>query len=302
MTAFRQIAGASLLSLAALATPALAATDDQWHYEGTVFADRDSADDIAGAGEVETRLQTRLGAGIAASRSFSTGSARTDLSFGLSHEAYPDHDRNSRTYLDAEAETVQPLALGVLSQLRYGLELREALDGDAAEQIYSRARVFGALRFTPAPRNILQLRLRLGYRNQDEGNTFQGYDQSEVLLDGMYLWAAPDKHRRLAVTSWYEGRTADYDRFSYDEAGLRLVGRQDLSETLQLVGWLGGYARDYRDGGREDRRLTSAIGIETGLSDHSTLELYTGWERNNSTYADKAFEGALAGARLTVTF
>ncbi|MGR3378911.1 hypothetical protein [Salipiger abyssi] len=264
----------------------------------TLLADRDAVDDRHDDG-LQLELETRFVYGLEASRRFEApGRGWTDLSFGLSRERYPDAENNDRVFLDAEILRMVPLDHPFWTQLRLGAEARHASGPDG--EVYSRLRLSGALRFAPAPRQTVQLRARIGYREQNDLKTFRGYDQREYLFDAMHLWGSEDWSRRVTTTLYAERRDAEAARFSYDELGLRLSYRQRLDPDTDLVAKTTLFARDYDAGGRYDERFQMRFGIETALTERLNMEAYVGYEANESTNGRKSYRGGLLGVMFTI--
>ena len=265
-----------------------------WQTDLTFVADRDAVEDGP-----QLELETRFVYGLKTSRRFeAAGRGWTDLSFGLSRERYPDAENNDRLYLDAEILGMVPLDHPFWTQLRLGAEARQAIGPDGA--VYSRIRLSGALRFAPAQRQTVQLRARIGYREQNDLKTFPGYDQREYLFDLMHLWRSEDRSRRVTTTLYAERRDAEAARFSYDELGLRLSYRQRLDPDTELVAKTVLFTRDYDAGGRYDERFQVSFGIETALTERLNMEVYVGYETNESTQAGKSYRGGLLGMMFMI--
>lgn len=269
-----------------------------WQTGLTLLADRDAVDSPNSAG-LQLDLETHFVYGLEASRRFEfAGRGWTDLSFGLSHERYPDAKSNNRLYLDAEILRTLPLDHPFWTQLRLGAQARHASGPDG--EVFSRLRLSTALRFAPAPRQTVQLRARIGYREQNDLNTFQGYDQREYLFDAMHMWGSKDWSRRGTTTLYAERRDAEAAKFSYNEFGLRLAYNQRLDPDTNLLAKMTLFARDYDAGGRYDERFQVRLGIEKGLAEQLDMEAYLGYETNNSTNGQKSYNGGLLGVMFSV--
>lgn len=68
-----------------------------------------------------------------------------------------------------------------------------------------------AVRINPLNRHTLQLRARIGFRDQNE-DVLANFDQSELLLDALHLWVSVDRRTRTTTTKYLERRNADHDR------------------------------------------------------------------------------------------
>lgn len=272
--------------------------EEDWQTDLIFLADRDAVDDRHDDG-LQLELETRFVYGLKTSRRFeAAGRGWTDLSFGLSRERYPDAENNDRLYLDAEILRTVPLDHPFWTQLRLGAQARHASGPDG--EVYSRMRLSGALRFAPAQRQTVQLRARIGYREQNDLKTFRGYDQREYLFDVMHLWGSEDWSRRVATTLYAERRDAEAKRFSYDEFGLHLSYRQRLDPDTDLVAKTALFSREYDAGGRYDERFQLSFGIETVLTERLNMEAYVGYETNDSTNGRKSYGGSLLGVMLTI--
>lgn len=299
MKRFPAIRLAALLSLA-LALSATAAQAEGWSSTAFAGFDRDPLDRELRGGGRQLQLEDRFSFGFATERSFSQAAGReTVLGFGLSREHYPDATEGDRLRFDASAEYRVDLA-GDRRQLAFRLEGAHARD--AGGEVYSRLRFGTTYRMGAAPRQMLTARARVGFRDQNEANSFEGYDQSEWLGELAYSWQSPDWAWYLRGALYHERRDAERDIYSYEETGLRLMARYRLDSDTRLTLRLGGYARDYVDGGREDRRVSASVGLEHALTDRLTIEGYGGYMRNRSTHAEKAFEGPQIGLMLRMSF
>ncbi|MBL7250981.1 hypothetical protein [Alloalcanivorax marinus] len=293
--AFRRTWFATLL-LVALGPSSVARADQDWHLDALLQAGRAPLYDL---GPEDLRIETRFGYGLNAWRRFDGQAGRwTRVDLGVMRERFPDADNNDRLFYDAALLHAAPWRHGPWDQFRFAAEARHARD--PAREVYSRIRLAPALRLTPAPRQILQFRTRFGYREQNDANTFPGYDQSEYLLDMMHLWRGAARVWRSAAFLYVERRSADADRFSYDEAGTRLALRRRLDERTELVPRVGLFSRHYDDGERRDRRLRLTLGLERTWSERLFLNAYLGYQTNLSTVSIKDYRGTLAGLELRI--
>ena len=284
------------LLLAAVSTCGIAKAGDDWHLDALLQAGRAPVYDL---GPEDLRIETRFGYGLNAWRRFDGQGGRwTRVDLGLMREHFPDADNNDRLFYDAALLRVLPWRHGPWTQFRFAAEARHARD--PSQEVYSRLRLATALRLQPAPRQILQLRTRLGYRDQNDANTFSGYDQSEYLLDLMHLWHGRERVWRSASFLYVERRSADAERFSYDEVGTRLALRRRLDERTELVPRVGLFSRHYDDGERRDRRLRVTLGVEKTWNERLFLNAYLGYQTNLSTVSIKDYRGTLAGLELRI--
>lgn len=258
---------------------------------------RDTADADDETGQT-AGLATRLHAGFSVNYSRKTGRGTSDhYSFGLLREHYPGVAGAGRLRADVGYEHRRDA--GARQQLRFRIEATVA--HDTHEHVYSRIRGAAAWRMTFSPGNMLQSRLRIGWRDQNDSR-FAGFDQKELLAELSWFWRDRAKRFSGLVTLYADRRFADSDVYSYSEHGLRLVGRRHFTEKAALVLRLSGFARDYRAGGREDRRLALTLGPEIAFGTGGTLELYAGYQDHASTLAGKDHSGAVAGIALGWTW
>jgi len=266
-----------------------------------MYFDRNAVDDGDEQPGSVLELQPRFGAGLDATRVYDVQNGRNlGLFFGTSTERYPENEDQNRLFFDAGTDYIVPLDKGSLRQIRFGLDLRHARnDGD---WVYNRGRFDTALRFQPAQRNTIQLRARLGYRDQNEEETFPGYDQTEYLVDVMHNWRSAENLWHTTSILYYEHRDADSISYTYDEAGFRLIARRGLTEVATLVGRTNAFVRNYEDGIREDHRFRGTLGIDWDLGNEIILEGYGGYQRNQSTVPEKDYGGGVFGIAISKVF
>ncbi|WP_425056050.1 hypothetical protein [Pseudomonas abyssi] len=248
----------------------------------------------------QVQLENRIGASIYTQRQLPAREGdQAMLGFGLNRYNYPDQHASDRLLLEGDWEYWQSLP-GDRRQLRYRVEAAHALD--PGERVFSRLRAGMAWRTGTAPRQLLQARVRVGYRDQDEANTFAGYDQYELLGELNYSWQSRDWRWYLLGTLYVEERFADNDIYSYTQRGARLLTRYRLNESTRAFWRLSGFGRDYRSGGRDDTRLRSTLGVEHWLSERTRVEVYAGFESNRSNQRNKDYDGNVFGLSLHYTW
>lgn len=277
-----------------------AAAQDPWTFSATTFVDRTAVDSHEDSGN-RLQLLTRFGAGVEATRRFDFGQGHTvNAGFGISHERYPEDRSANRTFIDGNLEQIVPVQWGMVRQLRFSAEATHARDDH--DWVFNRARVAAAIRLQPAKRQTIQLRTRLGYRDQNDAHTFAGYDQSEFLLDAMHLWRSENGNWRTNTTLYYERRDAERTIYSYDEVGVRLAIQRSLTEQATAFVRLNAFRRDYDAGGRRDRRFRGTAGIQWDFGQGLSAETYAGYQDNSSTIALKDYRGGVFGIQLTKQF
>ena len=173
---------------------------------------------------------------------------------------------------------------------------------------FQRERLAFRLQKRHSPEHTTSGRIRIGYRNQNEA-TFDGFDQTEVLAEVTHLWRPNRDRLAVSGTVYVEQRRADFDRFSYDEAGLRLLFRQPLSEATEITARASYYERNFLDGFsasdptlREDERFRVSIEVNHAFTDHLSGKVWMGLDENSSTISDRAFEGSTIGISTTYEF
>lgn len=151
-------------------------------------------------------------------------------------------------------------------------------------------------------------RLRFGYRDQNEA-TFDGFDQTEVMGELTHLWRPNRDRLAISGTIYAEQRRADFDRFSYDEAGLRVRFRMPVTEGTEITARGSYYERDYKDGFsasnptlREDDRFRVSVEAYREFSGSLSGKVWIGWDQNTSTISDRAFDGSTIGISATYDF
>jgi hypothetical protein len=242
--------------------------------------------------ETEVTLQRRSNSGLL-------------LRFGadLSVTGYPQSGRDTEVKTGIIAEATQNLDNAKVwqGQLKFEAD-RQVADGDWE---FQRARIGARLRYQPERRHATSVRLRLGYRDQNE-RTFSGYDQAEYLTEISHAWRPWSDRRSLSGTAYVETRRATEDRYSYEEVGLRLAARVPIVDGTELTGRLTVFHRDYGfdavNGQRKDTRLLGTVTLTHDMTENTGLDVFVGWDDRRSTFADRAYEGFVAGISLTKKF
>lgn len=175
-------------------------------------------------------------------------------------------------------------------------------EGDRA---FNRIRLGARLRYRHDKMHTTIGHLRLGYRDQNEA-TFEGYDQSETMVELRHTWRPRGDKRSLSGTLFAETRRAQQNRFSYDEIGLRLAARMPVNDKTELAARLNIHRRTYGadmfGAVRKDHRVKATIGVSHSFSDRLRSEAYVGWDSNASSFSDRAFSGAIAGVNVRITW
>ncbi len=278
----------------------MAAAQD-WTTSFETYFDTDALDVDDPTLGMRLDLQRRLGASVSIQRDLDYGTGNTGtLSFGLRREHYPDVNGNDRQFMKGSLERRWDLAEEGRRQLRLQLDVTHALD--PSNRVFSRARISAAYRVALPERQVLQVRTRLGYRDQDEGNTFDGYDQLEFLTDISYSWQSSDWKWYVLGATYHDRRNAQNDIYSYGETGARLLTRYRLTDKLTTSVRVGVFDRSYANDFRSDQRLQGAISLEYALADNLSIETYGGYIRNASNVSSKDHEGPIFGVFLKLEF
>lgn len=285
-----------------LAVPMQALARDSW-LEGTATLGfgHDNASADADTGTSRLRNQAWASGGLTWGKVLANGD-ELRLGGALGMEGYQDaSDLNRFSYaFDAEYRT----------DLNPDLQLRvfgsfDGKYGDTGE-VFNRIRGGAQLRYRSSREHLSWARVRLGYRNQNEAKTFDGYDQGERLVELGHDWRPWGDRRAFIVTGYGDFRDADAERYSYQEYGLRLIARQPVNDDLDLSLRVSAFERQY-DGlfsgsypeERDDTRLRAVMQADYKLQDNVTLTAYAGWERNASNVPVRDYEGAVAGISIT---
>lgn len=284
------------IGLVVLVEPALA---NGWSFEASTYIDRSAGSSDEEYGQ-RLDLHDRYGFRFSGSNllRMDDGYSR-NFGFMLSTEQYPGHQDLDRFRLSLSYQYMIPLTTGPLRQLRFAGEVSHARNRD--DWVFNRIRLSTAVRINPLKRHTVQLRARIGFRDQNE-DVLANFDQTELLLDALHLWVSEDRRTRTATTKYFERRNADYDRFSYTEVGARFTGRRMLSEDLNLIGQVVTYIRDYDEGGRHDTHVRASLGLEWQLNSDTTVDAYAGLQKNASTIESKEYQGPIFGIQLTRRF
>lgn len=240
----------------------------------------------------EAVLERRLGSGV-------------KLRFGadLLITGFPETGGATEYQAGISAQAIRKLGPGNIWQARLKFEADHKAEG--GDWIFRRARIGGRLRYRHDRQHSTSVHLRLGYRDQNE-MTFQGYDQAEYLAEIKHVWRPWSDRRSLSGAFYVEARRAENARYSYDEVGLRLAARYPIVEGTELSARLTVFDRSYRadafSGQRKDIRIFSTVTLTREITKQTQLEVFAGWDSNRSTFADRAYEGAIAGISMTWKF
>ncbi len=203
------------------------------------------------------------------------------------------------------------LKFGLFGEYRHRLERNEKLQfrakvgvehsNDVFDTRFNRLTLQSDLNIRHDKKNSELLRLRYRYRDQNEAETFDGFDQHELLASFGHSWRFGNDGplELIALTGYGELRRAEASRFSYNELGLRLQLRYALENDWKVTGRFKAFARDYKssfsslyDFNRSDRRLEAEVELSKALKTGSVVYGAIGWQENNSNVPVRAFSGA----------
>lgn len=290
------------LMVLALASPAGAMARDSWLEGSAALSFGMNSSSASEEGISDIRNQGGVSGALTYGHVLPSGDElRLGAELGL--EGYPGaSDLNRFGYgLTAEYRT----DLSDAAQLR----LSGSLDGkhDENGEVFGRIRGGAMLRYREGREHLSWARLRLGYRDQNEANTFEGYDQGELLVELGHDWRPRGDRQALIGTVYGDFRSADASQYSYQEYGIRLIARQPVRDDLEVSLRLNAFTRQYDDlfsatypVDRHDERLRAVVQADYRLSEAVTLSGYAGWERNASNVPVRAYDGPVAGVVLTV--
>jgi hypothetical protein len=145
-----------------------------------------------------------------------------------------------------------------------------------------------------------QSTLRYRYRDQNDAQTFSGFDQHELLMSFQQVWKPADGPvNRISNKVYGDFRQADADQFDYAEFGIALQARYEPQRDWALTAKAKGFVRQYGDAfssdynfARQDRRLTVDLEARYDLGGGQTILGAAGWATNRSNIKTRAFSGA----------
>lgn len=218
-------------------------------------------------------------------------------------ELFPEHQELDR--FSAETRASYWTQFSKDTQIR--LQAAHSYVRDRGQMVFFRPRFGVQIRHRHDPQHLSRVRLRLGYRDQNEA-TFRGFDQMELGVELGHDWRAEDRELRFSATAFGEYRVADEERFSYIEGSIRLNARYPLADDLMLHGRLEGssrlYAGDFSAAiaeRRRDFRVRGSLQLGYDLTYNVALTGSVGWDRTASTINLRTYEGPTFGLGLEVS-
>lgn len=153
-------------------------------------------------------------------------------------------------------------------------------------------------------------RLRYRYRNQNEGNSFDGFDQNELLGSVRFAWSFKDQSlEQISLTPFFDLRDADADNFDSTQIGVRAQVRYNLGNGLTLTGRASAFVRNL--GGdfsttfpeeRRDERASVQVELRKDLGDRHSVFGAIGYEDNNSNIPVRDYSGGTLRLGFETTF
>jgi len=167
----------------------------------------------------------------------------------------------------------------------------------------------GALRVRHARGRSSIYTLRYRYRDQNEANSFDGFDQNELFGSVRYAWAPPQgRVEQIAVTPYFDLRDAEGQNFSYDEFGIRVQSRYRLRSDVTLNASARAFVRDYKDVfsavfpiERNDTRTAFEVELRKAYSPDTSFFTAVGWETNRSNIPVRDYQGLTLRFGIEVT-
>ena len=169
---------------------------------------------------------------------------------------------------------------------------------------YDRYALGVRLKYQHDQQHSTRAHLRYRYRNQNDLR-FQGYDQSEYLLELSHEIRPAQSKWSISGTVHAEYRDAEASRYSYHEVGAGLKAKYKLSGETNIQATVKGFSRRYQSASsgtieapRNDGRFEVKLGVNHKFSDRLTGFGYVGWRRNNSNVATRNYADPRAGLGL----
>lgn len=231
------------------------------------------------------------------------GGDQVRLSHWIEAEAYPEHEELDRLRLETRAGYWTKVTPATQLRFESGLSIVSSRE----QGVFVRPRLGAQLRYRHDKEHLSRARVRAGYRDQNE-DTFEGFDQSELLVEIGHNWRPEDSSFSFAGTLFGEARFADKDRFGYHEAGARFDVRYQVNDDLRLTGQIKAAFRTYGDSfsktlpqTRRDQRIRARVKADYRLSDHASVSANLGWDQAFSSVDLRAYEGVVFGIGLELS-
>ena len=244
------------------------------------------------------------------SESYLTYRARDDGSLllrgGFIMSRFAENAAYDRYGFDAAAEYRRDLDQQENWQLRLQGDLRSVAGEDG--HIFTRQRLGALVNKRHSPEHSSRGRLVVGRRDQNESNTFSGFDQTEWRAELGHAWRPRRDRLFLLGTAYLETVDADDDRFTYDGIGVWGLARVPVADRLEVTARLTAYRREYEDAfsasipeSRRDTRLWPRASVDYFLTDRWIAFGEVGYDINVSNIETRDYDGitAMLGARFS---
>ncbi|GGX51131.1 hypothetical protein GCM10007385_19630 [Tateyamaria omphalii] len=223
------------------------------------------------------------------------------------------------TKLFPDDSDVDELRLGVFGEYRFNSSMFERTQyrlqagletsNDFSNERFRRYSLRASVNIRDEQRRSSTFSLRYRYRDQNEENTFDGFDQHEYLGSLRYSWSPNiDGLELIAVTPYFDIRDADAAKFSYNEFGVRFQARYRLADDLTLTGRAKAFVRDYKDSfsnafdfERSDDRWALEVELRKTTRNGGALFGAIGWEDNQSNVPVRDFSGVTVRVGYEIT-
>lgn len=175
-------------------------------------------------------------------------------------------------------------------------------------RVYDRVRFDTQLIMRHSPEHVTTLRLRYGYRDQDE-TTFTGYDQSQWTGELRHVWRPGNGRTRISTSVLGMHFDAEDGRFSYDGVGTLILARTPIGKDWMAYGRFNLVRREYSDPfsaaysyPRKDTQLRATAGLERPIGQRLSLFGEGGIAHNRSNVPTRRYQGFVGsiGIRWTM--
>lgn len=223
------------------------------------------------------------------------------------------------TKLFPDDSDVDELRLGVFGEYRFNSSMFERTQyrfragietsNDFSVERFRRYSLRASVNIRDAQRRSSTFSLRYRYRDQNEEDTFDGFDQHEYLGSLRYAWSPGiDGFELMAITPYFDIRDADATKFSYNEFGVQLQARYRLADDLTVTGRARAFVRDYKDNfsnafdfERSDDRWALEVELRKTIKEGGAFFGAIGWEDNQSNVPVRDFSGVTVRVGFEIT-
>ncbi len=207
------------------------------------------------------------------------------------------------------------LQFGVFAEFRHPVsqedksELRWRGGIEHAQDVFTRTTLQALINTRHSKSHSSQAMLRYRYRDQDDAQTFSGFDQHEMYASFQQTHV-PDVGdiKRINGVIYGDFRQAAAPQFDYAELGARMTIRFEPRDGWDLTAKASGFIREYRSdfsgagSARRDERFKVGLESKYDLGGRQTLSGAFGWETNRSNLAGRTFSGPVVRIDYTIKF